>query len=300
MLTEGELSDLLAWVREETGRDEAFLCYWHISGMISAYAHRPVVTHTFFESARNRRRIQRFASAMFGPEDGLLTMMADTRADYVVYQADFLFDRSAEGLVYLAGLREIPDGSSALLMHYAPDRLDSLRPVYRGRALAVYACEGEPAGPDSAGRPLFDPVYYRLFEGSYGLGVAAMTDPGGTARELAVSGRSAEDPKRLSAALALLAEAGAPASDGLAVLQELVASHMRGGWDIRRLREDFAHYLHGWGPDPPARLDLAQLLLEAGMNEDAGAQLELAADALGETARVRAMRRRLQREGESR
>ncbi|MFO7951057.1 MAG: tetratricopeptide repeat protein [Candidatus Fermentibacteraceae bacterium] len=298
-LTEKELSELLVWARDETGEEEAFLCYWHLSGMISAYAHRPVVTHTFFESARNRRRIQRFARAMYGPEDSVLAMMADTRADYVIYQADFLFDRSPEGLLYLAGRREVPDGSAALLMHYAPERLDSLTLAYRGSALRVYARQGPATDADSAGRPLFDPLYYQLFGGSYSLCVAAATDPGGTARQLALSGREAGDPVPLSAALALLAEAGAASSDGLAVLQELAAIHMRGGWDIGRLREDFARYLYAWGPDPQARLDLAQLLLEAGRPEEAARQLETAAGALGETARVRALRRRILGEGEA-
>jgi hypothetical protein len=301
MLTEGELSDLLGWARSETARDEAFLCYWHLSGMISAYAERPVVTHTFFESARNRRRIHGFAESLFAPEDSLLSMMRRHRADYVVYQGDFLFDRSPQGLLYLAGLRRVPDGSAAVLMHYAPELLDSLVPVFTGRSLRVYARDGASAGPeggsDSVRQAIFEPVYYPLFRGSYGMAVSAVTDPARTAGSLARSGRASGDPVRLSAALALLANAGAPASDGVAVLAELTSLSLAGAWPMERLEEDFACYLHAWGPDPEARLDLATLLLDAGEPERAAEQLELAEGRLGQTARVRSLRRRIRREG---
>lgn len=301
MLTEEELAGVLSWARKTTEEDEAFLCYWHLSGMISAYADRPVVTHTFFESQRNRRRIHRFAEAVFAPEDSLLAMMRSHRADYVVYQADFLFDRSPQGLLYLAGLQEVPDGSAAVMMHYAPGLLDSLVPVYRGRSLRIYA-RGSAAAEvaprrDSVPQVLFEPVYYRLFQGSYARGVSAATDPAGAARRMANSGRSAGDPVRLSAALALLADAGAPASDGVAVLAELAGLHMAGVWPVDRLESDFACYLHAWGPDPEARLDLASLLLDSGNSESAVRQLELAESRLGETTRTRALRRRLRREG---
>jgi len=102
---------------------------------------------------------------------------------------------------------------------------------------------------------------------------------------------------QLSAALALLADAGAPASDGVAVLAELAGLHMAGVWPVDRLERDFACYLHAWGPDPEARLDLASLLLDSGSSESAVRQLELAESRLGETTRTRALRRRLRREG---
>ena len=293
MLTEGELSEVLQWARTETDGDDAFLCYWHLSGMMSAYARRPVVTHTFFESPENRARIHRFARSIYLPEDSLLAMMRETEANYVIYQADFLFDRSPQGLLYLSGRREIPDGSACILMHYAPDMLDSLVPVFRGRSLSVFERGAVGLPPDSARRALFEPVYYQLFGDSYPLGVAAMVDPAGTARRLALSGRDLGDPVRLSAALTLMADAGSPADDAVAVLSELASLHLRGGWSMDRLREDFSCYLYAWGPDPQARLDLAQLLAQAGRMDGARRQLELVADEHGESSRTQALRRAL-------
>lgn len=268
LLTDRELDDLLLWLRSETEPDEAVLCFWHLSGLVSAYAERPVATHTFFENASNRESIVTFARRMFQPPDSLMRMMDDKRCSYVIYQADFLLDRSPEGLLYLAGLTEVPRDCSALSMHYAPERLDSLSLVFQGPSLRVFGTSNAAARRCQGRRVLFDPRYHELFY-DYHRAMAAVRDPAGTYHYLASTGRRTGDPDMLSAALLLMVNGGAPVDHAMAVLQEVVALHLRGEYDIDCLREDFLAYLENYGPDTPARLDLARLLAAAGRTSEA-------------------------------
>ncbi|MBD3369849.1 hypothetical protein GF402_05740 [Candidatus Fermentibacteria bacterium] len=271
LLTDRELDDLVLWFGRDTEPDEAVLCFWHLSGLVSAYAERPVVTHTFFENETNRENVITFAEQMFQPPDSLLSYMDRKRSRYVIYQADFLLDRTSEGLLYLAGLTEVPRGCAAMSMHYAPDRLDSLELVFEGPSLRVFGRRTASAQPTRARHVLFQPRYHDLFY-DYSRALAAVRDPRATYHSLASSGRRGSDPDMLSASLLLMVNNDAPADHAVAVLQEVVALHLRGEYDIDYLRDDFLSYLEAYGPDVPARLDLARLLAVAGRRREAAEQ----------------------------
>jgi len=269
LLGDRELGSFLDWIPEGTSPDEAFLSYWHISGLVSAYAGRPVVTATFFENADNRRNIVDFAGRTFQPEDSLVSFMRRHDADLYVYQADFLLDRSSQGLLYLAGLTEVPDGCAAIRMQYAPETLDSLVLVFQGQSLRVYRIGGTPA--EVVPGPLFRLRFFRFF-GDYDAARAALAWPEASARDLAWQGRERGDPDAVSAALALASEAGMDESAATGMLQELVVSYLDGRYAMEYLEEDFLLYLHHYGPDPAVRLDLARLLASEGMTDRAVVQ----------------------------
>jgi hypothetical protein len=272
LLGDVELDSLLEWIPGGTSSDEAFMSFWHISGLVSAYADRPVVTATFFEDAGNRRNIVEFAGRTFQPEDSLVSFMRRHDADLYVYQADFLLDRSSQGLLYLAGLTEVPHGCAAIRMQYAPETLDSLALVFQGPSLRVYRLGGPAA--DILPGPLFRLRYYR-FLGDYDAARAAMARPGAAARDLAWQGRENGDPDAVSAALALASEAGMDESAATGMLQELVVSYLDGRYAMEYLEEDFLLYLHTYGPDPAVRLDLARLLASEGMTDRAVEQYRI-------------------------
>jgi len=268
LLSDDELDSLFEWI-SETDSSDAFLSFWHISGLISAYAERPVVTHTFFENERNRRAIIEYAERTFQPEDSLLAFMRRHDADYYVYQADFILDRSSAGLLYLSGLTEVPDNCAALRMHYAPETLDSLRLVFQGSSLRVFR-----GGGDSEyflPQPLFKMRYYPFFS-DYDAAMASLLFPGETAWNLAWEGRETGEPDMISAALLLASGSGAVPDDAIGILQELVMFHLQGGYEMEYLEEDFLVYLHYYGPDPGIRLDLARLLVSGGFPERAAVQ----------------------------
>jgi len=273
LLSERELGSLLDWLGRSTSPGQAVMSYWHISGMISAYADRPVVTSTFFENSANRRRIEELAGRLFGPEDSLASFMVAERCSLLVYQADFALDRSPAGVMYLAGRTSIPEGSAAWRMQYEPDSLRRFGLVFQGPSLRVFRL-----GAGHAGFPpqvLFEERFRSLF-GDYDAALAATEDPFGTAIRLASAGRENGAPDLLSAALVLACGSTGTADDATGILQELVRLHLASRYSMDKLAGDFAVYLGRFGPDPDLRADLGQLYEEAGMPQEALTQYRLA------------------------
>ncbi len=277
LLTETELEGFLGWTGRSVGQDEAVMCYWHISGFVSAYADRPVVTHTFFENSGNRATIQEFAARMFQEEDSLAAFMERHDARILVYQADFLLDRSTGGLMYLAGLTGPPEGCAAVLLHYRPEDLERFVPVFQGQSLRVFRLDGG-EGVETAPGILFEERFDGLFA-DYDRALAVVADPSGTAWSLAMTGRRNGAPDLLSAALLLTAGSGGARDDATGILQELVMLHLDDRYPIDALTGDFRTYLEAFGPDPLLRMDLARLQLQAGQHREA---LEEIAEAVEE------------------
>lgn len=271
LLTDRELDGLFNWFKENTESDDVVLCYWHISGLISAYIPRPVITHTFFENVQNRRTIQEFARMMFLPEDSLADFCRRNSADYLIYQADMLLDRSASGLLYLAGRTGVSDDAVSLRMHYVPQALDSFQLAFQGPSLRVYAIgntekEFPETGPDHV---LFRPELRNLFP-EYGEGLSAVVNnPMDTAIGMAMDGRAGRNPLLLSASLTLLATNDGCSDDCIAVLQEITSLYLEGQYEMEGLEYDFRTYLSVFGPDPFLRRDLACLFVLEGEIEKA-------------------------------
>lgn len=267
LLTDSEASEYLQWVREESDPDGAFLAYWHVSGMTSAYGARPTILHTFFENRRNRLNIISFSESLFGSPGELVSFMEERDARYIVYQADFLLDRSWQGAAYLGGVVSPDDSCAAFLMHYEPGRLERLALVWQGASIRVFELDGNAvATPDN---PLFIPRYRPFFD--YETALASVSDPVGTALALGSSGMEHRDPDAVSAALLMLSgnPAGVPSEASIGLLQFLLEAHMACAYDILDLEGDFEAYLSAWGPDRDIRLDLVRLLERAGLRERA-------------------------------
>lgn len=267
LLTDGEVRDYLQWVGESSDPDGAFLAYWHLSGLTSAYGERPTVLHTFFENRRNRENIIGFSAALFKTPDELIAFMEERDARYLVYQADFLLDRSWQGAAYLGGTTSPGDSSAAFLMHYAPGSIERLALVWQGVSIRVFELDG--VAVDAPPNPLFNPRYRPFFD--YGTALASVSDPVGTALELGSSGLARHDPDAVSAALLMLSgnPADVPSEASIGLLQFLVEAHLAGFYDILCLEGDFEAYLSAWGPDREIRLDLVRLLERAGLRDRA-------------------------------
>jgi hypothetical protein len=262
LLNDRELDPFLAWLEYETSEDEAVLSFWHMSGLISAYADRPVVTHTFFENQDNRRTIMRFARSMFLPEDSLVAFMRERECGLLVYQADFLLDRSYSGLLYLAGHREIPDGAVALELQYWPEDLDSLALLYQGPSLRVYALDRAPV----EGLPrsfLFEERYSHCY-GGYDDARSIAADMRGWSGRLADTGIEMNDPDMLSGALLLGMAGGGPEEVTEMMLNDLIQWYISGGYHLDGLTEDIDSFTWYYGNRPDLRLLLARLYAAGG------------------------------------
>lgn len=266
LLTDSELDGFLRWAGEKDG---TFLSYWHISGLLSAYAGSPTVTHTFFENAGNRETIIEFAERMYGSESEMAAFMEEKGADFLVYQADFALDRSFQGLLYLAGLTEVPDGSLAVRLHYYPETLERLVPVWQGRSLRVFQLDGEPA--ENLRRHVLWEREYGPYFTDYQQAMQAVTWPVDAGIAMAEAGFASMDPHRISAGLLLLSGSPGevPPDASIELLQILLMAYLEGDYSLERLALDFECYLDAWGPDPQLRLDLVRLLEEGGMTRRA-------------------------------
>jgi hypothetical protein len=271
LLTDRELNDLLSWAGGNRG---TVLCFWHVSGLLSAYADMPVVTHTFFENTSNRNTIVRFAERIYGDEQEMIEFMEAKGAEYLVYQADFVFDRTFQGLLYLAALRGIPDGCLAVRLHYYPQSLERLKLVWQGPSIRVYRLDGEPVQQQR--QPLWE-VRYAPFLQNREMAGAVVNSPVEAGIHLADQGMNTGDMQRISAALLLMSmqpdEVPADAATGL--LQELLMAHLSGEYPVEQLEEDFVAYLDAWGPDPQLRFDLVRLLRNSNLYDRADYHMEI-------------------------
>lgn len=277
LLGDRELDSFLDWLERETEADQAVLSYWHISGLVSAYAGRPVVTHTFFESEYNRETIIRFAGAMFMPEDSLVAFMRDRDCRLLVYQADFLLDRSFSGLLYLAGLMEVPEEAAARQLHYRPEMLDSLVLLHQGPSLRVYGLDRREAS-DLPRSFLFEERYAHCYSG-YDQAKAAMGDMRGWSGYLADMGLRTNDPDMLSGALLLGLAGGGPAEVTGSMLNDLIQLYIQGSYRLDHLAEDIESFTWWNGARPALRLLLARLFAAEDRLEDARGQYSRVLDA---------------------
>ncbi|MCD4847993.1 MAG: hypothetical protein K8R76_07370 [Candidatus Aegiribacteria sp.] len=266
LLNDTEVDDMILWIDRESELNEAFLSFWHISGLISAYAEHPVVTHTFFESEDNRNTIIRFAELIFQPEDSLLSFMKEKECDLVVYQADFLFDRSYSGLCYLAGLTDIPPDAVALEMHYNPSSLDSFSLVFQGPSLRIFRVGNI---EDISRRDfLFEERYSHCCD-NYDSVRAFLADPRSASGYLADTGLERNDPDMLSAALLLGVSGGGPQDVTHMMLNDLIQMYIQGDYNLDYLAEDIETFMYWCGSISELRLLLARFYASSARYSDA-------------------------------
>lgn len=266
LLSDNEVDEMILWIDRKSAPDEAFLSFWHISGLISAYAEHPVVTHTFFENENNRNTIIRFAELIFQPEDSLLSFMKEKECDLVVYQADFLFDRSYSGLCYLAGLTDIPPDAVALDMHYNPSSLDSFSLVFQGPSLRIFRVGGI---EDISNRNfLFEKRYSHCYD-NYDVARALLADPRSASGYLADTGLDKNDPNMLSAALLLCVSSGGPQDVTYMMLNDLIQMYIQGNYNLDYLAEDIETFMYWCGSISELRLLLARLYVSSARYSDA-------------------------------
>jgi len=288
LLTDNELDSFFQWIQRETDNEDAFLSFWHISGLVSAYAERPVVTHTFFENSSNRSNIVKFARTMFMPEDSLTALMREKECSLVVYQADFFLDDSYSGLLYLAGLTSIPADAVILKMQYSPWMLDSLTPVFSGPSLWVFRLGDTPDTPLPR-QFLFSDRYRHCIE-DYDSARSIMSDVRAASGYLADKGIEMNDADMLSAAMLLGVSGGGPQNVTQQMLNDLIQMYIHGIYTLDYLAEDIETFTFWCGRSHDLRILLArfytsesrfgeaeieyrQVLEEDPGNEDAAAEL---------------------------
>lgn len=264
LLTDSEFDSLVDWFERKTEPDDAVLGYWHTSGLVSAYAKRPVVLHTFFENEDNRIAIQEFSRMVFLPEDSLVNFMRSKQCGLVIYQADFLLDRSFSGLLYLAGLTEVPPGCSGYRMHYSPETLRHLSLVFQTPSMRVFSLDSATV-PDPTDRSILFEERYNSIITDYDKAVTVMSDPLYHSGKLADSGIEFNEPEQLSAALLLALQTDCETEILFDMLNDLIQMYISGSYSMSGIADDIHSYLFYCGSVPELRQLLARLYASEGM-----------------------------------
>jgi hypothetical protein len=121
------VSSVFRLIEDVTDSTDVILARYPISPMILAYTGRPVVVHAIFESAENRRRIAQVTATAFGTEPKYHALCRDLGVDFVLYEANTLFDESPGFDRYMSASFEIPPASPVYRMHFFPTHLERFR-----------------------------------------------------------------------------------------------------------------------------------------------------------------------------
>jgi hypothetical protein len=151
--------DLLTWIPANTDQDQVFAGWIGTTPAIYAYADRPIVLHSKFENEMVREKFFEFMSALFSDEEAMANFCRRYGVDYVVYQADFLLEDSASSARYFAGHQAVPEGSTALKMHFQPFALNDFELVYQNPTYRVFQFLKSP-GQQFRNLPIgYEPVF---------------------------------------------------------------------------------------------------------------------------------------------
>ncbi len=149
--------DLLRWLLTDTpgpgsrsGRTEprAVVAGIGASPAILLYTGRPVVLNSQFENRPIRERYRRYLAALYGDDPALLArFLAETRAGYLVIDRTAVLGAGPGTLAYQAGVRgPLPLASTIARLHFAPQELDFVQPVWENEYYRVFAVMPAPAG----------------------------------------------------------------------------------------------------------------------------------------------------------
>jgi len=150
--------DLLRWLLQETpGRGSrwpgaaprAVVAGIGASPAILLYTGRPVVLNSQFENQPIRRRYEKYLGALFGTDpDALRRFLAEVDAGYLVIGRNDALGMGPGSLAYQAGVQGPLSLERTLLrLHFAPESLDFLQPVWDSEYYRVFAVGPRPAGP---------------------------------------------------------------------------------------------------------------------------------------------------------
>jgi len=173
------ISSLFRMIEERTEPGSVILARYPIGPMILAYTGRKVVVHPIFESEENRRKIEAVTMAAFDTEEGYFTLCRRLGVQYLLYEANTLFDVSPGSDRYMAARMEVSPKWAVYGLHFFPERLRHFRLVGQTRYFRLYqvlgvedkhtrpeAVSGLPGahgtGPDGNYSPQFDPDLFSV------------------------------------------------------------------------------------------------------------------------------------------
>jgi Flp pilus assembly protein TadD len=205
------IADVTSFLSKQTQLGEAVLSSIEMGGPIAAYAGRPVLIHSKFESKTLRNKVEKIYKAIFEDEKYLYDVCQEYGALYLVYQSDMALGFGPGSVRYEAGHHTLSTRSAAFLLHYAPDKLRYFRLVHQNAYYRIYRVD---LAQDV-------PLHCLPFEPIYDLGLFTAGDPGGNLSDewIEVGLRKLEALLRIEQRATRLLEAG-EVSEALKAFQQ--------------------------------------------------------------------------------
>ena len=202
--TFGDQTDLMAWIRTQTGADDAILAPIGLSPVILAQTGRPIVLHSKWESRVLRGKFECFLTALFGSEATFAEFAHRSDATYFVHDANTVVREGPDSARYMADQLRLDQTSAAYLFNYHPERLAHFDLVYQNSSYRVFRVGRAPSAPPAAPPPLFDADLARA-DALTTIGARLMVE---RAQFKAAIGLSQVDPARAEALLLKLRRDG--------------------------------------------------------------------------------------------
>ncbi len=161
--------ELVTWMGENTGEDEAILASFQLSPFLLTYVDRPTVLHCFFEGDL-LPRLQEIITARFSDEATLAEAARRYGATWYVHEAQFpLRTDPRMSQRYVAGAMEWPKGSVSVAMSWAPERLEHFDLAWENDWFRVFRVLPEGQRANNRVRSTTRPLWSRpLFTGLFG------------------------------------------------------------------------------------------------------------------------------------
>lgn len=149
------IGEVLYWIRENTGPQDAFLVPLSLSPQIAAYSQRPTVLHCYFETGI-RETYREYCQALFQREEDLADFCKRYKVDYLIYRGDQLLRTDPlMSYRYVANRMDLDEDWAAYRLHFTPEKLENFTLVYENYFYRIYY-PGKGKGISREYHPLFD------------------------------------------------------------------------------------------------------------------------------------------------
>lgn len=140
-ITLGDHQDILNWIRANTDPHDPILANMGLSSVILAYADRPIIVHSLFDSELMRDKDQKAIMSLFEDEDTFYRFATQNRAQYFIYDSRSVLRHDQDSDRYLTNNLKLKKSSAAYQFHFAPETLRHFELVYQNAGYRVYRIE---------------------------------------------------------------------------------------------------------------------------------------------------------------
>ncbi|MDB4444443.1 hypothetical protein N9174_03805 [bacterium] len=152
------LKNLISFIRTQSAIDTPVLTTFELGPDVAAYAERPVVLHSKFESPQLRDKVKAVYTSLYQSEEAFYELYKRYKAGIFVYQTNVVLGHGPGSIRYVAGAASLETESTAFLFHFAPERLKHFSLIFQNPAYRVFRAE------KSAAHETFDIKYQPIYD----------------------------------------------------------------------------------------------------------------------------------------